>query len=98
MDYAKTALKLHDAGQEEEALKVLSGGFKHYLHEFQNLCNGASYFDKAILIVVAERVCKTLRNASDSINEQANTLDESFGEWVSESITTMVIAGREEST
>lgn len=98
MDYAKTALKLHDAGQEEEALKVLGGGFKYYLHEVQSLFNGASYFDKAVLIVAAERVCKTLRNASDSINEQANTLDESFGEWVSESITTTVIAGREEST
>ena len=96
MDYAKTAFRLHDAGQEEDALKVFIGGFKHYLHEVQSLFNGASDFDKAVLIVAAERVCKSLRSVSDSINGQANAFDELFGEWVSESIITMVIAGGEE--
>ena len=96
MNYTKTALRLRDAGQEEEALKVLIGGFKCYLREVQSLFNGASDFDKAVLIVAAERVCKSLRSVSDAINEQANAFDESFGEWVSESIITMVIAGGEE--
>lgn len=96
MDYAKTALRLHDAGQEEEALKVLIGGFKYYLHEVQSLFNGTPYCDIPILVMAAERVCKSLRSVSDSINGQANAFDESFGEWVSESIITMVIAGGEE--
>ena len=96
MDYAKTALRLHDAGQEEEALKVLIGGFKYYLREVQSLFNGASDFDKAVLIVAAERICGFLRNTDGFINGQANVFDESLGEYVSKSIIAMTIVGGEE--
>ena len=96
MDYAKTALRLHDAGREEEARKVLAEGVMYYSRKAEDLFNGTPYCDIPILVMAAERVCKSLRSVSDSINGQANAFDESFGEWVSESIITMVIARGEE--
>lgn len=96
MDYAKTALRLHDAGQEEEARKVLAEGVMYYSRKEEDLFNGTTYCDIPILVMAAERICGFLRNTDGFINGQANVFDESLGEYVSKSIIAMTIAGGEE--
>lgn len=96
MDYVKTALMLRDAGQEEESRKVLAEGVIYYLRKVEDLFNGTPYYDIPILVVTAERICGFLRNTNGFINERVNAFDELFGEWVSESIIAMTIAGGEE--
>ena len=96
MDYTKTALRLRDAGQEEEARKVLAEGVAYYLCKAEDLFNGMPYCDIPILVMAAERICGFLRNTDGFINGQANVFDESLGEYVSKSIIVMTIAGGEE--
>ena len=96
MDYAKTALRLHDAGQEEEARKVLAEGVMYYSRKAEDLFNGTPYCDIPILVMAAERICGFLRNTDGFINGQANVFDESLGEYVSKSIIVMTIARGEE--
>ena len=83
MDYAKIALRLHDAGQEEEARKVLAEGVMYYSRKAKDLFNGTPYCDIPILVMAAERICGFLRNTDGFINGQANVFDESLGEYVS---------------
>ena len=96
MDYTKTVLRLRDAGQEEEARKVLAEGVIYYLRKAEDLFNGTPYCDIPILVMAAERICGLLRNTDGFINGQANVFDESLGEYVSKSIIAMTIAGGEE--
>lgn len=67
MDYTKTALRLRDAGQEEEARKVLAEGVAYYLCKAEDLFNGTPYCDIPILVMAAERICGFLRNTDGFI-------------------------------
>ena len=96
MNYTKTALRLRDAGQEEEARKVLAEGVMYYSHKAEDLFSGTPYCDIPILVMAAERICGILRNTDGFINGQANVLDESLGKHISKSIIAMTIAGGEE--
>lgn len=96
MDYTKTALRLRDAGQEEEARKVLAEGVAYYLCKAEDLFNRDAVLRHPYFGYGGRADLRVLTQHGWLYNGQANVFDESLGEYVSKSIIVMTIAGGEE--
>lgn len=97
MSYTEESTILYTEGRGEKADKKLLEGVIHYTSELLALVNSAPYLDKCILVVVAEQVCKFLRDTDNDIDALANMLENGLGTRVTDAITQVTIIKRRDN-
>lgn len=99
MDYTKVATALYAAGHGEAADAAMDAGINHYASLLTRMYNDTPHFDKATVIVVAERMCRFVRSADTNIDRKASILDDEIGNELDASFAAIGFAvKKEEST
>ena len=99
MDYTKVAVTLYAAGLNKAAGTVMDAGIARYAALLTRMYNDTPDFDKATVIVVAERMCRFVRSVDADIDKKASVLDGIIGDGLDASFAGIEFAGeKEEST
>ena len=98
MDYTKAAVTLYAAGLNKAADTVMDAGIVRYAALLTRMYNDTPDFDKATVIVVAERMCRFVRSVDADISKKASVLDGIIGDGLDASFAGIEFGKKEDST